>query len=62
MDSIFSKIDESNSITVNLFKRLLRVIQALSIFLKDRKDQKIKDWKKDHKVEFPTLHDMHPLF
>ena len=41
----FSKIDESDLITGNLFKRLKRAIWSQSIFFKNPKDWKIKDQK-----------------
>ena len=39
------KIDKSDLIIVDLFKRLTKVIWSWSIFFKDQKDQKIKDRK-----------------
>ena len=66
-DYLFSKIDGINLLMVNLFKRLMRVIQSRSIFLKDQREwfdhgqsylkiKKIERSKiKDRKIEFPIL-------
>ena len=47
--NFFQKIDEIDSITVDLFKKITRTIRTPSIFLK--KERKIEDWK----IKFPTL-------
>ena len=52
----FSKINEIDSITVNLFQRSTRAIRSRSLFFKDRKDRKIED----RKIEFPTLSTVSP--